>query len=185
MGCGARGIRISAATASIVSESTENAALNFISPDLLAALNCLTQGGAPFFDCLNKSTEGFANTIPPAFQVRFSTRLLRSVNDHAPFTTFSIDPPEPFPTRNSPHPTRFVPSSTCILSFTTWSNPRTRLLQAHFRTDHQLSTRPSVIDPIAQPPASVSQAHPSVPQAHLSVPPAHPSVPLSTPTRSA
>ena len=96
---------ISAANASIASESTENATLTFISSDHLATLNELTQGAEPLFDCQNKSAEGLPNTKPPLFRGRFSIRLLKSIGGHAPFTTFSIDPPETFPPRNSPHPT--------------------------------------------------------------------------------
>ena len=96
-----------AATAALASESTENAALRFISSDLLAALNKLTQGrgsDASYFDCLIKVAEGLPNTTPPAFRGKFSCqspgiRLLRSVNDHLPFTTFSIESTDTFPTK--------------------------------------------------------------------------------------
>ena len=93
---------IDAATAALASESTENAAVRFISSDLLAALNKLTQGrgsDASHFDCLIKVAEGLPNTTPPAFRGKLSIRLLRSANDHLPFTTFSIESTDTFPTK--------------------------------------------------------------------------------------
>jgi hypothetical protein len=93
---------IDAATAALASESTEDAALRFISTDLLAALNKLTQGrgsDASYFDCLIKVAEGLPNTTPPAFRGKLSIRLLRSVNDHLPFTTFAIESTCTFPTK--------------------------------------------------------------------------------------
>ena len=97
---------IDAATASVASalasESTEHAALRFISTDLLAALNKLTQGrgsDSSYFDCLIKVAEGLPNTTPPAFRGKLSIRLLRSVNEHLPFTTFAIETTLTFPTK--------------------------------------------------------------------------------------
>ena len=77
----------------------EDAALAFISSDHLAALNGLTQGAEPLFDCQNKSAECLPNPRPPLFRGRFSIRLLKGIGDHAPFTSFSTDPSETFPTK--------------------------------------------------------------------------------------
>jgi len=88
---------ISTANASIVPESTENAVL--ISSDHLAILNGLTQGAEPLFNCQNKSAEGLPNCQSLLYRGRLSIRLLRSIGEHAPFTTFSIVPPETFPTK--------------------------------------------------------------------------------------
>jgi hypothetical protein len=83
----------------IPAQSAEDAALTFISSDHLAALNELTQGAEPLFDCQNKSAECLPNPRPPLFRGRFSIRLLKGIGDHAPFTTFSTDPSETFPTK--------------------------------------------------------------------------------------
>ena len=48
----------------------------------------------------SKSLRGYPwNTTPPAFRGKLSIRLLRSVNDHLPFTTFSIESTDTFPTK--------------------------------------------------------------------------------------
>ena len=83
----------------IPAQSAEDAALTFISSDHLAVLNELTQGVEPLFDCQNKSAECLPNSKPPLFRGRFSIRLLKGIGDHAPFTTFSTDPSETFPTK--------------------------------------------------------------------------------------
>ena len=79
-----------------VAQSAEDAALTFISSDHLAALNELTQGAEPLFDCPNKSAEGLPDTRPSLFRGRFSIRLLKGIGDHDPFTTFSTEPFETF-----------------------------------------------------------------------------------------
>mgnify|MGYP006134136707 CR=1 FL=1 len=80
----------------IPAQSAEDAALTFISSDHLAALNELTQGAEPLFDCPNKSAEGLPDTRPSLFRGRFSIRLLKGIGDHDPFTTFSTEPVETF-----------------------------------------------------------------------------------------
>jgi hypothetical protein len=87
------------ANAPTSTESAENVALTFISSDHLAILNELTQGVEPIFDCQNKSAECLPYSKPPLFRGRFLIRLLKGIGDHVPFTTYSIDPPETFPTK--------------------------------------------------------------------------------------
>ena len=91
---------IPASTVPIASEFTENAALTFISSDLFASSTASLKEAMRTSTASSKlSTEGLPNTTPPAFQGKFSICLLRSVNGHAPFTTFSIEPAETFPNK--------------------------------------------------------------------------------------
>ena len=94
--------RIDAATASLASEATENAALRFISSDLSAELNKLTHrrgNDPPFFDHLTQVSEGLANTHPPEFRGKLSIRLVRSLYTHQPYTIFHVDPYNTFPNK--------------------------------------------------------------------------------------
>ena len=50
-------------------------------------------------NCQNKSAEGLPNCQSLLYRGRLSIRLLRSIGEHAPFATFSIVPPETFPTK--------------------------------------------------------------------------------------
>ena len=105
-----------AIAAGIVTGSFENAILDFASSDHLAILNELTQGAEPLFDYPMKSTECLPNFQPPLYRGRFSIRLLRSIGDHIPFTIFSTDPPETFPTKKLATSNAIAYSSTCTLS---------------------------------------------------------------------
>ena len=90
---------VNAALAATTTGSIEDAILDFASSDHLAILNELTQGSEPLLDHPMRSTECLPNCQPPRYRGRFSIRLLRSIGDHIPFTIFSTDPPETFPTK--------------------------------------------------------------------------------------
>ena len=90
---------VKATLAATPTRSIENAILDFASSDHLYIIGKLTQGPEPRFDRPMRSTECPPNCQPSIYRGRFSIRLLISIGDHAPFTTFSVDPPETFPSK--------------------------------------------------------------------------------------
>ena len=79
--------------------SIENVILDFASSDYLDIIDKLIQGPEPRFDRPMRSTECPPDCQPATHRGRLSIRLLVSIGDHTPFTTFSVDPPETFPSK--------------------------------------------------------------------------------------
>jgi hypothetical protein len=90
---------VNATFAATPTRSIENVILDFASSDYLDIIDKLIQGPEPRFDRPMRSTECPPDCQPAAHRGRFPIRLLVSIGDHTPFTTFSVDPPETFPSK--------------------------------------------------------------------------------------
>ena len=90
---------VNATLAATSTRSIENVILDFASSDYLDIIDKLIQGPEPRFDRPMRSTECPPDCQPATHRGRFSIRLLVSIGDHTPFTTFSVDPPETFPSK--------------------------------------------------------------------------------------